>query len=59
MILADVKQQVIQVVTLYKNYLQNLKYNVKQAHIFRLISVGISSSLMLTVKNRGVGKGFT
>ena len=36
---------------------QNLKCNVKQACIFNLILVGIPSSLILSVKNRGM-KGF-
>ena len=36
---------------------QNLKYNVKQAYIFNLIFVGIPSSLILSVKNRGI-RGF-
>ena len=35
-------------------YLQNLKYNVKRACIFHLISFGILSILILSVKNRVV-----
>ena len=38
----------------YKNYFQNLKYDVKRACIFHLILVGILSILILPVKNRGV-----
>ena len=37
-------------VTFYNKYLQNLKYNVKQACIFHLILVAIPSSLTLSIK---------
>ena len=36
-----------------KEYLQNLKYNVKRACIFHLILLGIPSSLILSVKSSG------
>ena len=39
----------------YKMYLQNFKYNVQRAFIFHLILDGISSILILAVKNKGVG----
>ena len=42
---------------LSQRYLENLKYNVKQAYIFNLILIGIPSNVILTVINRG-GKGF-
>ena len=35
---------------------QNLKYNIKQACIFRLILVDIPSNLTLSVKSRGWGE---
>ena len=34
----------------YKNYLQNLKYNVKKECIFHLIVIGILSILILSFK---------
>ena len=37
----------------YKMYVQNLKYNIKEACMFHLILVGILSILILSVKNRG------
>ena len=40
---------------LYKNYLQNLKYNVNGGCIFHFILVGILSILILSVKNIGQG----
>ena len=40
---------------LYKNYLQNLKYNVNSGCIFHLILISILSILILPVKNGGVG----
>ena len=46
----------------YKNYLQNLKFNVKRACIFHLTLPGILSILILSVKNRlggGGGVGLT
>ena len=36
-----------------KEYLQNLKYNVKRACIFHLILLGIPSSLIFPVKSSG------
>ena len=36
-----------------QKYLENLKYNVKQACIFSLILIRIPSNLMLIVINRG------
>ena len=42
---------------IYKNYLQNLKYNVNSGCIFHLILVGILSILILSVKNTGGGWG--
>ena len=42
----------------FGKYLQNVKYNVKQVCVFHLILVGISSSLILPVKNVGNG-GFS
>ena len=41
----------------YNKDLQNLKYSVKRACIFHLISVGILSILIFSVKNRGLGGG--
>ena len=41
--------------SLYKMYVQNLKYNIKGACMFHLILVGILSILILSVKNRGWG----
>ena len=62
MISADVKTYVQQqeikevvAITFYKKYLQNLKYNVKQACIFHLILSGITSNLLLSVKNSWCG----
>ena len=55
------QQEIKDLVTVYltnffKKYLQNLKYNVKRACVFRLILVGILSILMiLSVKNMGWG----
>ena len=43
--------------SLYKMYVQNLKYNIKGACMFHLILVGILSILILSVKNRGWGGG--
>ena len=40
----------------YKMYVQNLKYNIKGACIFHLILVGILSILILSIKNRRLGK---
>ena len=40
-------------VTFYKKYLQNWRYNAKLACIFHLILLGIPSSLILYIKNRG------
>ena len=42
---------------IYKNYLQNLKYNVNSGCIFHLILVGILSILILSVENIGGGWG--
>ena len=63
MISADIKADLKQIKELVDVILQlltevpsqNLKYNVKQACIFNLILVGIPSSLILSVKNRGGG----
>ena len=41
----------------YKNYFQNLKYNVQKECIFHLLVVGILSILILYVKNRDRGGG--
>ena len=41
----------------YKMYVQNLKYNIKGPCMFHLILVGILSILILSVKNRGWGRG--
>ena len=56
---ANIKQQKIKDVVAYrtilcKNYLQNLKYNVNRGCIFHLILVGIPSTLILSIKIRGV-----
>ena len=65
MIYADVKADVKQLgkknlqlnlVSSYKKYIQNLKYNVKQTCIIYLILLGIPSILMLPAKNKGVGE---
>ena len=40
-----------------KKYLQNFKYSVKRVCSFHLILVGIPSILILSVKNRGGGRG--
>ena len=40
---------------IYKNYLQNLKYNVNSRRIFHLIFIGILSILILSVKDGGWG----
>ena len=66
---ANVKQYEIKelVAVNYKNFirstLKNMKYNVNRACIFYLILVGIPSSLILSIKNRGGGErvqgGFT
>ena len=42
---------------IYKNYLQNLKYNVNSGCIFHLILIGILSILILSVNNEGRGGG--
>ena len=54
----EIKELVAYLIHFYKKYLQNLKYNVKRACIFHLILVGIPSSLILSVKNRGWGWGY-
>ena len=56
---ANIKQQKIKDLVNYltilcKNYLQNLKHNVNRGCIFHLILVGIPSTLILSIKNRGV-----
>ena len=56
----NVKQQQIKDLAVYlkffyKKYLQNLQHNVKRVYIFHLILVGIPSSMILSVKKRGVG----
>ena len=61
MISADVKTGVKQEIkelldvsySLSQKYLENLKYNVKQACIFNLILIGVPSNLTLTVINSG------
>ena len=55
---ANIKQQEIKDLVTYltilcKKYLQNLKYNVNRECIFHLILVGIPSTLILFIKNRG------
>ena len=40
----------------YRKYLENLKYNVKEACIFHLILVGIPLSSILSIKKRGGGE---
>ena len=57
---SNIKQQEIKdlwqhLINFYKKYLQNLKYNVKRAHILNLILVGIPSILILSVKQEQGG----
>ena len=56
---ANVKQEIKDLVTYLtipcKKYLQNLKYNVNRGYIFHLILGGIPSTLILPIKNRGLG----
>ena len=61
---ANVKQQEIKelvavLLNSHKNYLQNLKDNLKRAYIFHLILVCFPSSLILSVKNREDSRVFT
>ena len=51
---ANIKQEIKDLVAyLTKEYLQNLKYNIKRGCIFHLILVGIPFVLILSVNNRG------
>ena len=51
---ANIKQQIKDLVAyLTKEYLQNLKYNIKRGCIFHWILVGIPFVLILSVNNRG------
>ena len=43
---------------IYKNYPQNLKYDVNSRCIFHLTFIGILSILILSVKDGGVGGWF-
>ena len=59
---ANIKQQEIKDLVTYltilcEKYLQNVKYNVNRGCIFRLILVGIPSTLILSIKNREGGGG--
>ena len=61
---ANIKQQEIKDLVayptnVYKNYLQNLKYNLKRGCIFHSILLGIPFILILSVKSRGDGGFFT
>ena len=51
----EIKDLVTYLTILCKKYLQNLKYNVNRGCIFHLILVGIPSTLILSIKNRGLG----
>ena len=51
----EIKDLVIYLTILCKKYLQNLKYNVNREYIFHLILGGIPSTLILPIKNRGLG----
>ena len=55
---ANIKQQDLKDLVAYlkKNYLQNLKYNLKSGRIFHSILVGIPFALILSVKNGGGGE---
>ena len=50
----EIKELVVVFFNFHKKYLQNLKCNVKQAYIFHLTLLGIVSSLILSVRSRGV-----
>ena len=51
---ANIKQQIKDLVAcLTKEYLQNLKYNIKRGCIFHSILVGTPFVLILSVNNRG------
>ena len=51
---ANIKQEIKDLVAyLTKEYLQNLKYNIKRGCIFHSILVGIPFVLILSVNNRG------
>ena len=57
---ANIKQQEIKDLVTYltilcKKYLQSVKYNVNRRCIFHLILVGIASTLILSIKNEGLG----
>ena len=61
---ANIKQQGIKdLVTYLRNfytkYLQNLRYNAKTGCNFHWILVAIPSTLMLSVKNSGMGGSLT
>ena len=58
----NIKQQEIKDLVTYltifcKKYLQNVKYNVNKGCIFHLTLVGIPSTLIFSIKNRGVRGG--
>ena len=51
---ANIKQEIKDLVAyLTKEYLQNLKYNIKRGCIFLSILIGIPFVLILSVNNRG------
>ena len=50
----DIKDLVTYLTILCKKYLKNLKYIVNRGCIFCLILVSIPSTLILSIKNRGV-----
>ena len=51
---ANIKQEIKDLVAyLTKEYLQNLKYNIKRGCIFHSILVGIPFVLILSVNSRG------
>ena len=44
---------ILQILSTFWKYLQNLKYNVKKVYIFHLVLVVILSILILSIKKRG------
>ena len=55
----EIKDLVIYLTVLCKKFLQNFKYIVNRECIFHLILVGIRSTLILSIKNRGLGGWLT
>ena len=55
----EIKDLVTYLTVLCKKFLQNLKYIVNRECIFHLILVGIRSTLILFIKNRGLGGWLT